>query len=64
MIYRIYIETGYRTVALDFYTAEDAGKFASLFLSHVNQEVSDRKSKLSFEVINPKVKDEDEDKDE
>ena len=60
MIYRINIEVGYRTVALDFNTAEAAGVFASTFLSHVNQEVGERKSKLSFEVINPNAKDEDE----
>ena len=60
MIYRINIEIGYRSVCLDFNTAEAAGVFASTFLSHVNPEVGERKSKLSFEVINPEVKDEDE----
>lgn len=59
MIYRINIEASYRTVCLDFDTAEEAGSFASTFLSHVNQEISDRKSKLSFEVINTDVIDED-----
>jgi len=55
MIYRIYIECSYRSVCLDFDTAEEAGAFASTFLSHVNQEASERKSKLTFEVINPEV---------
>lgn len=61
MIYRIYIEVAFRTVCLDFDTAEEAGAFASTFLSHVNQEAFERKSKLSFEIINPDVIDEDED---
>lgn len=55
MIYRIYIECSYRNVCLDFATAEEAGAFASTFLSHVNQEASERKSKINFEVINPEV---------
>lgn len=58
MIYRINIEIGYRSVVLDFNTAESAGAFASTFLSHVNSEAGETKSKLSFEVINPEVKDE------
>jgi len=58
MIYRIYIECSYRSVCLDFATAEEAGAFASTFLSHVNQEASERKSKVSFEVINTDVIDE------
>ena len=61
MIYRINIECGYRNVCLDFYTAEEAGAFASTFLSHVNQEASEKKSKLTFEVIDPNVKDEEDD---
>lgn len=58
MIYRINLEIGFRSIVLDFYTAEDAGAFASTFLSHVNTEAGETKSKLSFEVINPEVKDE------
>lgn len=58
MIYRINLEVGYRSIALDFNTAEAAGAFASTFLSHVNTEVGESKSKLTFEVINPEVKDE------
>jgi len=58
MIYRINLEVGYRSIALDFHTAESAGAFASTFLSHVNTEAGETKSKLSFEVINPEVKDE------
>ena len=60
MIYRINIEVGYRTVCLDFNTAESAGIFASTFLSHINQEAGEHKSKLTFEVINPDGINEDE----
>lgn len=59
MIYRIYIEVGYRKLALDFTTPEEAGAFASLLLSHINTEAGENKSKLSFEVVNPDAKDED-----
>ena len=58
MIYRLNIEVGYRSLCLDFNSAEEAGAFASTFLSHVNAENGETKSKLSFEVINPEVKDE------
>ena len=58
MIYRINLEIGYRSVVLDFNTAEAAGAFASTFLSHVNTEAGETKSKLSFQVINPEVEDE------
>lgn len=60
MIYRIYIEVGYRKLAVDFASSNDAGAFASLLLSHINTEAGEDKSKLSFEVINPDAKDEDE----
>ena len=36
------------------------GAFASLLLSHINTEAGENKSKLSFEVVNPDAKDEDE----
>lgn len=58
MVYRIKLEVGYRSLVLDFNTAEEAGAFASTFLSHINTEAGETKSKLSFEVINPEVKDE------
>jgi len=58
MIYRINLEIGYRSVVLDFNTAEAAGAFASTFLSHVNTKEGETKSKLSFQVINPEVEDE------
>lgn len=60
MIYRLNIEVGYRSLCLDFYSAEDAGAFASVFLSHVNTEAGEAKSKLSFQVINPDAKEDEE----
>ena len=60
MIYRIYIEVGYRKIALDFNSSEEAGAFASTLLSHINTTAGENKSKLSFEVINPEAIDEDE----
>ncbi|MBO7691503.1 MAG: hypothetical protein J6T10_02575 [Methanobrevibacter sp.] len=60
MIYRIYIEVGYRKIALDFKSSQEAGDFASTLLSHINTGAGENKSKLSFEVINPEAIDEDE----
>ena len=57
MIYRINLEVGYRSIVLDFNTAESAGAFASTFLSHINTEAGETKSKLSFQVINPELED-------
>ena len=59
MIYRIYIEVGYRKLAVDFKSAQEAGAFASLLLQHINTEAGEAKSKLAFEIINPDVIDED-----
>ena len=60
MIYRIYIEVGYRKLAVDFASSQEAGDFASLLLSHINTEQGENKSKLAFEIVNPDAKDEDE----
>lgn len=57
MIYRINLEVGYRSIVLDFNTAEAAGAFASTLLSHINTETGETKSKLSFQVINPELED-------
>lgn len=59
MIYRIYIEVGYRKLALDFNSSEEAGAFASVLLSHINTAAGENKSKLAFEIINPDAIDED-----
>ncbi len=59
MIYRIYIEVGYRKLAVDFKSAQEAGAFASLMLAHINPEAGENKSKLAFEIINPEAIDED-----
>ncbi|MEE1072684.1 MAG: hypothetical protein U0L26_09930 [Cellulosilyticum sp.] len=59
MIYRIYIEVGYRKLAVDFKSAQEAGAFASLLIQHINTEAGENKSKLSFEIINPDTIDED-----
>lgn len=59
MIYRIYIEVGYRKLAVDFKNSQEAGAFASLLLQHLNTEAGEAKSKLAFEIINPEAIDED-----
>ena len=59
MIYRIYIEVGYRNLAVDFKNSQEAGDFASLLLQHINTEAGEAKSKLAFEIINPEAIDED-----
>ena len=51
IIYRIVVEVGYNTVALEFQNIEEAGEFAKAFLTHTKVERGERKPKISLDVI-------------
>lgn len=51
IVYRINVEVGYRNIVLEFYTSEEAGDFASNFLTHIKSVEDNKKVKLSMDIV-------------
>lgn len=60
MKYRVIIKVGYCEAYFDFDTPLEAADFATIALSHHSESEDTKKKKISMEIINTEIEEEDE----
>lgn len=64
IVYRINVELGYRNIILEFPTCEEAGAFASNFLTHIKAVEDNKKVKLSMDIVDTEAESLEDEEDE